>query len=88
VVIDPKPVIGDPEFAIAPLLWRRFEESGGPAGLDRRWRTLVDGAQLAHDRARGWALLYTVDYWLWGLEVGLTEDPARCASIVEWLMGQ
>ena len=26
-----------------------------------------------------------VDYWLWGLSVGLTEDPVRCARIVERL---
>jgi hypothetical protein len=23
----------------------------------------------------------SVDYWLWGLSVGLTEDPARCARV-------
>ncbi|MDQ6656907.1 MAG: aminoglycoside phosphotransferase family protein [Actinomycetota bacterium] len=86
VVVDPKPVVGDPEFALAPLLWRRLEETGGQAGLDRRLRRLLDGAGLDERRARGWILLYTVDYWLWGLEVGLTEDPVRCGAIVDWLL--
>ncbi|HEX3812469.1 MAG TPA: aminoglycoside phosphotransferase family protein [Mycobacteriales bacterium] len=86
VVVDPKPVVGDPEFALAPLLWRRLEETGGRAGLDRRLRLLLDVAGLDEHRARGWILLYTVDYWLWGLEVGLTEDPVRCAEIVDWLL--
>jgi streptomycin 6-kinase len=86
VVVDPKPVVGDPEFALAPLLWRRLEETGGRAGLARRLRLLLDGAGLDEHRARGWILLYTVDYWLWGLEVGLTEDPVRCAEIVDWLL--
>jgi len=27
-----------------------------------------------------------VDYWLWGLGVGLTEDPAACDLIVGWLL--
>ena len=33
LVIDPKVVRGDAEFGLAPLLWRRLEEAGGPAGL-------------------------------------------------------
>lgn len=86
VVVDPKPVVGDPEFALAPLLWRRLEDTGGQAGLDRRLWRLLDGSGLDEHRARGWILLYTVDYWLWGLEVGLTEDPVRCAEIVDWLL--
>ena len=36
-------------------------------------------------RARGWAQVWCLDYWLWGLRVGLTEDPARCAALVDWL---
>jgi len=24
-----------------------------------------------------------VDYWLWGLDAGLTEDPLRCRRLVE-----
>jgi len=27
-----------------------------------------------------------VDYWLWGLSVGLTEDPVRCQRIINWLV--
>ncbi len=26
--------------------------------------------------------LRSVDYWLWGLEHGLTEDPVRCDRLV------
>ena len=28
-----------------------------------------------------------VDYWLWALGIGLTEDPRRCATLIEWLNG-
>ncbi|WP_261808291.1 hypothetical protein [Nonomuraea sp. C10] len=33
--------------------------------------------------AYAWAVLRSVEYWLWGLGAGLTEDPVRCARIVE-----
>ena len=37
LVIDPKVMRGDAEFGLAPLLWRRLREAGGPAGLRRRF---------------------------------------------------
>jgi streptomycin 6-kinase len=40
LVIDPKVMRGDAEFGLAPLLWRRLGEAGGPAGLRRRFDAL------------------------------------------------
>ena len=37
--------------------------------------------------ARSWTLVRCIDFWLWGLSIGFTYDPARCATIVEWLVG-
>jgi streptomycin 6-kinase len=85
LVIDPKVMRGDAEFGLAPLLWRRLDEAGGPAGLQRRFDALVDEAGLDTELARGWTLLRAVDYQLWGLNLGLTEDPALCVTVVEWL---
>jgi streptomycin 6-kinase len=87
LVIDPKVMRGDAEFGLAPLLWRRLGEAGGPAGLRRRFDVLVDEAGLDAELARGWTLLRAVDYQLWGLSLslGLTEDPARCATVIDWL---
>jgi len=85
LVIDPKVMRGDAEFGLAPLLWRRLEEAGGPAGLRRRFDALVDEAGLDAELARGWTLLRAVDYQLWALRLGLTEDPARCATVIDWL---
>jgi streptomycin 6-kinase len=51
----------------------------------RRFDALVDEAGLDADLARGWTLLRAVDYQLWGLKVGLTEDPALCATVIDWL---
>jgi streptomycin 6-kinase len=85
LVIDPKVMRGDAEFGLAPLLWRRLNEAGGPAGLRRRFDALVDEAGLDAELARGWTLLRAVDYQLWGLNLGLTEDPALCATVIDWL---
>ena len=86
LTIDPKPLSGDVEFGIAPLLWNRFEELGGSAGLTRRLDIIVEACDGDAEQARTMTLLRTVDYWLWGLEQGLTEDPARCRSLVDWLV--
>jgi streptomycin 6-kinase len=80
VVIDPKPMIGDPEYAVGPLLWRRLSDD-----LSDRWHILLDSAGLDERKARGWGIVHTVDYWLWAVGVGLTEDPVRCAAVVSWL---
>jgi len=85
LVIDPKVMRGDAEFGLAPLLWRRLGEAGGPAGLRRRFDALVDEAGFDAELARGWTLLRAVDYQLWGLSLGLAEDPARCATVLGWL---
>jgi streptomycin 6-kinase len=85
LVIDPKVMRGDAEFGLAPLLWRRLGEAGGAAGLRRRFDALVDEAGFDAELARGWTLLRAVDYWLWGLHHGLTEDPALCTTVIDWL---
>jgi hypothetical protein len=48
---------------------------------------LIEAAELDLERARLWTLVRCVDYWLWGRSIGLTEDPARCQAITDWLTG-
>jgi streptomycin 6-kinase len=86
LAVDPKVVAGDAEFGIAQLLWRRLEDIQAQGGLEHGIRALIEAAQLDSERARAWTLVRCVDYWLWGLSVGLTEDPARCALIASWLL--
>lgn len=87
LAVDPKVVIGDPEFGIAQLLWCRLEDIEAQGGLEHHFRLLSEAAALDQDRARAWTLVRCVDYWLWGLSVGLTYDPAHCKVIVDWLVG-
>lgn len=85
LAVDPKVVIGDPEFGIAQLLMNRLEAIESSGGLDRHFTLLCEAAALDPALARAWTLVRCVDYWLWGLSVGLTEDPKRCARMVAWL---
>ncbi len=74
LVIDPKPVSGDPAYEVAPMLWNRWDEviaSGDPrtAILDRMF-TLVDGAGLDEDRVRAWVTVRMMVNAQWALTSG------------------
>lgn len=86
LAVDPKVVAGDPEYGIAQLLWCRLEDIEARGGLDRHFHTIIEAAALDPVRALSWTLVRCVDYWLWALSVGLTDDPARCEVIVKWLV--
>ena len=86
LAIDPKPVAGDPEHAVPELLWTRVDELEDAAAIRRLLAVLADSGELDGERARGWAIVRCVDYWLWGLENGLTEDPERCQRILSALI--
>ncbi len=87
LAVDPKLVVGDPEYGIAQLLFNRLEDIQARGGLERYFNLLVEAAELDPMLARSWTLVRCIDFWLWGLSIGLTYDPARCATIVEWLVG-
>jgi streptomycin 6-kinase len=85
LMIDPKAIAGDPEFSLAQLLWTRLEDIEEQRGLDYHFCALVEAAELDYKLARTWTIIRCVDYWLWGLTVGLTNDPARCEFIIQCL---
>ncbi|GAA4549212.1 aminoglycoside phosphotransferase family protein [Amycolatopsis samaneae] len=64
LVIDPKPLAGDLEYGVIPLLWNRFEEST----LDSRLAAIVAAADLDTERALAWTLVRGVQNWLWLVE--------------------
>ncbi len=86
LAVDPKVVIGDPEFGVAQLLWCRLEDMRSSDGLEDCFNILVNAAELDYELTRAWTLVRCVDYWLWSLSIGLTEDPAKCEIILNWLM--
>ena len=83
--IDPKPVSGEPEHAVAELLWTRVDEVADALGIADLLAVLVETAELVADKAHAWAVVRCADYWAWGLEHGLTEDPKRCERIISAL---
>jgi streptomycin 6-kinase len=85
VVIDPKPLAGDPEFGVIPLLWNRFGEMDGERGLRDRFAALCDIAGLDVGRARDWTFYRAVDNWLWSLDVGSADSAVRCEAIARAL---
>ncbi len=72
VVIDPKPLSGDPHLEPAPMLWNRWDEALATGdvrdAVRRRFFTLVDSAGLDEDRARDWTVLRLVAFGLEQLE--------------------
>lgn len=86
LAIDPKPIAGDPEFAVPELMWTRADELDHDSDVRELMATLVASGGLRESVARGWTIVRCVDYWLWGLENGLTEDPKRCERILSALV--
>lgn len=86
LAIDPKPIAGDPEYAVPELLWTRVDDVNGGPGIRRLLKVLIESGTLDAEMARSWAIVRCVDYWLWGTEHGLTEDPIRCRRILEALV--
>jgi streptomycin 6-kinase len=76
LVIDPKPMAGDPHYEVAPMLWNRWDEvvaSGDVRdAVRRRFHTIVDTALLDEHRARDWVVVRELHNVLWTLE-----DAAR-----------
>ena len=79
LVIDPKPVSGDPHYELAPMLWNRFEELEGDTrnGVRRRFHTLVDAGGLDEDRARAWVVVREVLNAMWALQDAAREHRGR-----------
>jgi streptomycin 6-kinase len=85
LVVDPVLLRGDPVYDLARVLWTRLDEMPDAAAIRHWLRVLVTEAGLDPDRALAGVRFRTVDYWLWGLSYGLTEDPVRCARLVDAL---
>jgi streptomycin 6-kinase len=85
LAVDPLALVGSIEYQAGQLLWTRYDEMAESGRL--RWclDALVDAAGMEAHRAYSWAILRSIDYWLWGLDVGFDEDPLRCRRIVEQL---
>jgi streptomycin 6-kinase len=82
LVIDPKPMAGDPHYEVAPMLWNRWPELAGDVrgGVRRRFHTIVDAALLDEDRARDWVVVRMLHNALWRLT-----EPTEDGSTADYL---
>lgn len=85
VAIDPRAIAGDPELSVPELMWSRLDETADAAAVRAMLNAVVAAGDLDIEKARDWTLVRAVDYWLWGLAAGLTEDPIRCRRLLEVL---
>jgi streptomycin 6-kinase len=84
LVIDPKPLAGDPCFELFPALNNRWDDltaTGDVAkAIRRRFDLMVEVVGLERDRAVGWTLGRILQNVLWDLENGEHEvDPVQVA---------
>ncbi len=89
LVIDPKPMSGDPHYEPAPMLWNRWEElvAAGDVrgGVRRRFQTLVDVAELDEDRARDWVVVRSIINANWSIEDATRAGRDLDAEEREWI---
>ena len=51
------------------------------ATINEQLDIIANAAGLDREHARRSAIFRTIDYWLWGLQHGFTEDPLRCRRL-------
>jgi streptomycin 6-kinase len=87
LVIDPKPMSGDPHYEPAPMLWNRMDELAGDLrnGLRRRFHTIVDAAGLEEERARDWVVVRMVLNAHWAIEDADRADRPLSADERDWI---
>ena len=79
LAIDPKPLVAEREFAIAPIV-RSFELGEGRRAMRRRFDRLTAELGLDRERARGWALGQTI---AWAFD---SPYLASHAATARWLL--
>lgn len=87
LVIDPKPMSGDPHYEPAPMLWNRMDEltSDVRDGLRRRFHTLVDVGGLDEARARDWVVVRMVLNAHWSIQDAQGGDRELDTGERDWI---
>jgi streptomycin 6-kinase len=66
-------------------MWTRLDEAGTASNIRALLAAITRAAALDPAKARAWTIVRAVDYWLWGLDHGFTEDPVRCHRLLDAL---
>lgn len=87
LTVDPVLLRGDLAYDLARVLWTRLDEMRDDAAIVRHFHTAVRAAGIDPGHGTDWVVFRAVDYWLWGLAAGLTEDPERCRRLLRAVSG-
>jgi streptomycin 6-kinase len=86
LTVDPILLRGDVEYDLARVLWTRLDDMTSAVDIVEHFETAVTEGGLDPDLARDWVVFRCVEYRLWGLNAGLTEDPQRCQRLASVFM--
>jgi streptomycin 6-kinase len=85
LVIDPRPIVGEVAFGIAPLFWNLTPQELS-SSLRRYFDQVVDITEVDGTRAVQWTVTRTLYYWVWAWNTGYpVEEVAKAKYIVETL---
>jgi streptomycin 6-kinase len=82
LVVDPVLLRGDIAYDLARAIWTRLDEMADDPAIVACFDIAVRASGVDRVRACDAVLFRTVDYWLWCLTAGLTEDPLRCERLL------
>ncbi|TCC52900.1 hydroxyurea phosphotransferase [Kribbella capetownensis] len=89
LVIDPKPLAGDPGFEVFPVLWNRWDDlvaTGDlPKAIRDRFDLMLEVTAIDRDRALGWTAGRILQNVLWFTEDGATRIEAELAAVADAL---
>ncbi|MFF2329226.1 MULTISPECIES: aminoglycoside phosphotransferase family protein [unclassified Streptomyces] len=84
VVIDPKPLVGDPAFELLPALVNRFDA----AAVRWRFDLMTETPGLDRERARAWTLGRILQNGLWAVSGGARRLEPDQVEIARLLLGR
>ncbi|TCO46108.1 streptomycin 6-kinase/streptomycin 6-kinase [Kribbella antiqua] len=89
LVIDPKPLAGDPGFEVFPVLWNRWDDLVATGDLRRairdRFDLMLEVTGIDRDRALGWTAGRILQNVLWFTADGATRIELELAAVADAL---
>ncbi len=90
LVIDPKPLAGDPGFEIMPVLWNRWDDLVATGDLSRairdRFDLMLELTGIDRDRALGWTAGRILQNVLWETGSGDSAMDAELRAVADALL--
>ncbi|RZU13257.1 streptomycin 6-kinase [Kribbella rubisoli] len=90
LVIDPKPLAGDPAFELMPAVWNRWDDLVATGDVSQAIRDrldlMLDVTGIDRDRALGWTAGRILQNILWFTEDGDTRIEAELKAVIDALL--